>query len=54
MNWDAVGATAETLAFHNFGGWIKDGWFLQWWEVWEIQFPPEFRVFITEIIEENA
>jgi hypothetical protein len=41
-------------AYVNVNVWIRRGWFLQWWETWQVQFPPEFRVFMKQLIEENA
>lgn len=41
-------------AYANVNVWIKRGWFVQWWETWQVQFPPEFRIFIKQLIEDGA
>jgi hypothetical protein len=41
-------------AYANVNVWIRRGWFAQWWETWQVQFPPEFRVFIEKLIEDSA
>jgi hypothetical protein len=35
----------------NIGAWIKNGWFPKWWIGWQVQFPPEFRDYIRDLIE---
>jgi hypothetical protein len=34
----------------NIGAWIRAGWFQKWWSGWQVQFPPEFRRYVDDLI----
>lgn len=38
----------------SIGGWIRQGWFLEWWRMNEFMLPPDFKAFVQEIMDRHA